>query len=93
MRKRDSFNSKARPVSTGSVDSYKSGLHSQGSVKRKDARPPSIAEDEGNSATISQEVININIMRNIKLIVNLTLLLCRQQRVVTAVTHDFSEGN
>lgn len=67
VRKQNSFNSKARPVSTASIDSNKGGLYSQGSVKRKDARPPSIAEVEGDDVTISQEVININIMHNLNI--------------------------
>ena len=54
MRKRDSFNSKARPVSSASIDSNKrlSGIRPQSSVKRKDARPPSIAEGEGDGQEV-----------------------------------------
>lgn len=58
VRKQDSINRKARPVSTASIDSQKSGIRSQGSVKKKDARPPSIAEND--DSVLSHEVCIIN---------------------------------
>ena len=53
VMRNDSFTSgTARPVSTASIESC--GLHAQGSVKRKDARPPSIMEGAESTASLCE---------------------------------------
>ena len=52
VMRNSSFTSKARPVSTASIETR--GLHAQGSVKRRDARPPSIMEGAESIASLCE---------------------------------------
>ena len=91
VRKRDSFNSKARPVSTASVDGKNTGIKAQGSVKKKDARPPSIAESD-DSVVLSEVNIDI-VFDDINSTISCNYCLCRLPEVTPMTVHGLTEGN